>query len=210
MLAREAANKALAINPAKASAHAILGQIAMEHDRDLTAAARHLERAMEPYGLQYSEQPLAVWDHENLRRLREKVDTPICADESVFDDKDALKLMSMGAVDYLNIKLGKSGGIGTALRIEAIARAGGSKCMIGCFAESRLGLTAAAHLACARPNIKFLDLDSAYILKIDPVQGGIRYDQEIGGGIELPETPGLGASIKDDFLESCEQYCVNA
>jgi L-alanine-DL-glutamate epimerase-like enolase superfamily enzyme len=68
-------------------------------------------RAMEPYRLQYSEQPLAVWDYENLRRLRKKVDTPICADESVFDDKDALKLMSMDAVDYLNIKLGKSGGI---------------------------------------------------------------------------------------------------
>jgi len=46
MLAREAANKALAINPAKASALAILGQIAMEHDRDLAAAARHIEHAL--------------------------------------------------------------------------------------------------------------------------------------------------------------------
>jgi len=167
-------------------------------------------RAMEPYRLEYSEQPLAVWDYENLRRLRDKVDTPICADESVFNDKDALKLVSMGAVDYLNIKLGKSGGIAMALRIEAIARAAGAKCMIGCFAESRLALTAAAHLACARPNITFLDLDSAYILKTDPVAGGIIYDKEIGGGIKLPDRPGLGASIKDDFLEACEQYCVKA
>ena len=168
-------------------------------------------RAMEPYRLEYSEQPLAVWDYyENLRRLRDKIDTPICADESVFNDKDALKLVSMGAVDYLNIKLGKSGGIAMGLRIEAIARAAGAKCMIGCFAESRLALTAAAHLACARPNITFLDLDSAYILKIDPVEGGIIYDKKIGGGIKLPDRPGLGASIKDDFLEACEQYCVKA
>ncbi len=167
-------------------------------------------RAMEPYGLQYSEQPLAAWDYKNLRRLREKVDTPICADESLFDDKDALKLVSMGAVDYLNIKLGKSGGIGTALRIDAIAQAAGSKCMIGCFAESRLGLTAAAHLACARPNITFLDLDSVYILKTDPVQGGIIYDEVIGGGITLPDSPGLGASISEEFLQTSEQYCVKA
>ena len=165
-------------------------------------------RAMEPYGLAYSEQPIAAWDYENLRRLRDKVDTPICADESVFDDKDALRLVSMGAVDYLNIKLGKSGGIATGLRIESIARAAGCKCMIGCFAESRLGLTAAAHLASARPNIHFLDLDSALNLKTDPVKGGMIYDDIIGGGISLPDTPGLGASIDEEFLQDCEQYSV--
>jgi L-alanine-DL-glutamate epimerase-like enolase superfamily enzyme len=167
-------------------------------------------RAMEPFDVQYSEQPLAAWDYANLRRLREKADTPICADESLFNDKDALKLASMGAVDYLNIKLGKSGGIGTALRIEAIAGAAGSKCMIGCFAESRLGLTAAAHLACARPNIAFLDLDSAFILNSDPVQGGITYDANIGGGIHLPDTAGLGASFDADFLRDCDHYSVEA
>jgi hypothetical protein len=41
---------------------------------------------MAPLNLQYSEQPLAVWDYNNLARLRDKVDLPICADESVFDD----------------------------------------------------------------------------------------------------------------------------
>lgn len=175
---------------------------------DFPTAVANL-RAMEPLNLQYSEQPLAAWDYENLRRLREKVDTPICADESVFDDRDALKLVSMGAVDYLNIKLGKSGGLATALRIEAIARAAGSKCMIGCFAESRLGLTAAAHLASARPNIHFIDLDSAYVLKTDPVEGGIIYAENPGGGITLPDTPGLGASISEDFLSGCEFYRVS-
>jgi len=175
---------------------------------DYATAVANL-RAMEPYGVAYSEQPIAAWDYDNLRRLRDKVDTPICADESVFDDKDALKLVSMGAVDYLNIKLGKSGGISTALRIEAIGRAAGCKCMIGCFAESRLAMTAAAHLACARPNIHFLDLDSAFNLKTDPVVGGMTYDDEIGGGIHLTDTAGLGASINEEFLQDCEQYSVH-
>ena len=175
---------------------------------DYATAVKNLQ-AMEPYGIAYSEQPIAAWDYENLRRLRDKVDTPICADESVFDDKDALKLVSMGAVDYLNIKLGKSGGINTGLRIEAIARAAGCKCMIGCFAESRLGLTAAAHLACARPNIHFLDLDSPLNLKTDPVSGGMVYSDVTAGGISLPDTPGLGASINEEFLQDCEQYSVH-
>lgn len=160
-------------------------------------------RAMEPLNLQYSEQPLAVWDYDNLARLRDKVDLPICADESVFDDKDALKLIKLGAADYLNIKLGKSGGIHTGLKINAIAEAAGCKCMIGCFGESRLALSAAAHVALARPNIVFLDLDSAYDFVEDPVQGGVRFDQDnIGGSIQVPESPGHGAGFDESALQN--------
>lgn len=151
--------------------------------------------AMKPLNLQYSEQPLAVWDFENIARLRDKVDLPICVDESVFDDKDAYKLVKQGAADFLNIKLGKAGGIHTGLKINAIAEANACKCMIGCFAESRLALTAAAHLAMSRPNIVFLDLDSAYDFTADPVTGGLRYDEEVGGLLHLDDTPGIGASF---------------
>ena len=45
-LAREAINKALAINPDYALAHASLGWIVMSIDNDLVTAARHLERAL--------------------------------------------------------------------------------------------------------------------------------------------------------------------
>ena len=156
--------------------------------------------AMKSLDLQYSEQPLAVWDFDNLARLRDKVDLPICADESVFDHHDALKLINAGAADYLNIKLGKAGGIHTGLKINAIAEAAGCKCMIGCFSESRLALSAAAHLAMARPNICFLDLDSAYSFKTDPVIGGITYDDQIGGLIHVSDRPGHGAAFDEAAL----------
>jgi tetratricopeptide (TPR) repeat protein len=45
--AREAANRALAIDPEYAPAHANLGLSAMLYDCDLAAAARHYERALE-------------------------------------------------------------------------------------------------------------------------------------------------------------------
>jgi L-Ala-D/L-Glu epimerase len=169
---------------------------------DYPTAVANIE-AMAPLHLQYSEQPLAAWDYDGLARLRSKVSLPLCADESVFNDKDALKLIRAGAVDYLNIKLGKSGGIHTALKINAIAEAAGCKCMIGCFGESRLALSAAAHLALARPNIVFLDLDSAYDFQADPVLGGMTYDDTIGGVIHVPDTPGLGATMDEtaDYLK---------
>lgn len=165
---------------------------------DYPAAVANIQ-AMQALELQYVEQPLPAWDYDNLRRLRDKVATPLCADESVFDDKDALKLIATGAVDYLNIKLGKAGGLHTGLKINAIAEAAGCKCMIGCFGESRLGLSAAAHLAMARPNICFLDLDSAFDLEHDPVVGGMQYDDSVGGLIRLDDAPGHGAA----FDENC-------
>jgi tetratricopeptide (TPR) repeat protein len=45
-LAREAANKAIAINPGHADAHASLGDIAVSHDAELLLAARHTEKAL--------------------------------------------------------------------------------------------------------------------------------------------------------------------
>jgi L-alanine-DL-glutamate epimerase-like enolase superfamily enzyme len=169
---------------------------------DYQTALANLQ-AMEGLELQYSEQPVVAADHESLKRLRENTAIPICADESVFDDSDARSLVSGESVDYLNIKLGKSGGIDTALRINSIAEAAQKICMIGCFAESRMALTAAAHLAIARPNIFFIDLDSAYDLKIDPVVGGASFNEEDGGMIYVSDEPGFGTALNDEFINNC-------
>jgi L-alanine-DL-glutamate epimerase-like enolase superfamily enzyme len=168
---------------------------------DFPTAVTVLSR-LQSSGIEYCEQPLVRWDLENGRRLRERVSIPIMADESVFDHHDAFKLVASGCCDYLNIKLAKSGGIHTALKIDAVAEASGSKCMIGCMMESRLALTAAAHVACARPNIRYLDLDSHLQLKQDPIVGGGQWQ---GATITLPDEPGIGAEVDPAFLNSCEQ-----
>lgn len=162
-------------------------------------------RGIESYGIEYCEQPVAHWDFESFRRIRQRVSIPIMADESVFDHHDAFKLTAGGCCDYLNIKLAKSGGIHTALKINAVGEASGVKCMLGCMIETRLGLTAAAHLASARPNIWYLDLDSHLDLKEDPVDGGADWD---GSTITLSDEPGIGAEVKPAFLERCESVTI--
>jgi L-alanine-DL-glutamate epimerase-like enolase superfamily enzyme len=153
------------------------------------------------FDIEYCEEPIAHWNKAAVRYLRERSPIPIMADESLFDHHDALQLASMGACDYFNIKLSKSGGIHTALKINAIAEAAGIQCMMGCMAETALGLSAAAHVVSARPNIAFADLDSAFNKEMQVVTGGITYD---GGWITLPDTPGHGADIKPEVVESLE------
>ena len=156
-------------------------------------------RAISNYNVQYCEQPIKRHDITGLRHLRQHSPIPIMADESLFDATDAIRLVREDAVDYFNIKLSKSGGIFEALNINAIAEAAGIPCMIGCMSESRLGLTANAHFAAARQNVRFCDLDGCFEHADDPVHGGILYN---GYHIELPETPGIGAEIDSTFLKN--------
>jgi L-alanine-DL-glutamate epimerase-like enolase superfamily enzyme len=135
-----------------------------------------------------------------MATVRASTGIPITADESVFDAHDALALLEADSCDYFNIKLAKSSGLRGALRIAAIAESAGKACMLGCMSETRLGLSAAAHLVSARPVIRFADLDSHFDHRVDPVVGGICIDQ---GQVHLPDGPGHGADLDPDFVASC-------
>ena len=171
---------------------------------DLKTAVNTL-RSLEPMGIEYCEQPIAHWDFDNMRRIREQTSIAIMADESLFDHHDAFRLASMGCCDYFNIKLAKSGGIHTALKINAIAEGAGIRCMVGCMTETRLGLSAAAHLVSSRPNICYADLDGYLFLKEDPIVGGAAYRV---GEITVPDTPGHGADVDPVFLKRCTSVTV--
>ncbi len=129
------------------------------------------------------------------------------ADESVFDHHDAFRLAHLGACDYFNIKLSKSGGINKALKIVAVAEASGIKCQVGCMSESRFALTALMHLVLASDNIVHYDMDSSLMLDTDPVTGGIEY---MGAGKwTLGENPGIGADFDDAYLKTMEHISIS-
>ncbi|HVE79512.1 MAG TPA: dipeptide epimerase [Gemmatimonadaceae bacterium] len=135
------------------------------------------------HGVELVEQPVAAHDVEGLRFVRERSRLPVIADESCLVASDIPRLA--GAVDGINIKLAKCGGLREALRMIATARAHGLLVMCGCMIETGLGITAAAHLA---PLLDYADLDGAALLERDPYEGAT-----IGGGrLRIPERPGLG------------------
>ncbi len=164
---------------------------------DRAAAIKSL-RAFEDYDIDFCEQPLRGHDVIGLREVGNSVFITLMADEALHSPTDALRLTSEDAVPYFNIKLAKSGGIYSALQIADIAEAGGRKCMVGCMLESRLGLSASAHFACACESVHFYDLDSCYEHAEDPIEGGICINE---GMIALTNTPGIGAAPSADALK---------
>lgn len=157
-------------------------------------------KALEPYQLQHCEEPLPRWDFMQLAEIKKRSPIPIMSDESCCDPNDLKRLIALNACDKINIKLGKSGGIFNALQMIEIAEDAGINIQIGAFLESRLAMTAFAHLALCSPNIIYFDFDTALMFSKDPVNGGIVYKED--GLIEVPETPGIGATIKREFLLS--------
>ncbi|MEG1240460.1 MAG: dipeptide epimerase [Oscillospiraceae bacterium] len=147
--------------------------------------------AMEDKGLNIElvEQPVPAHDLAGMKYITERVYTPILADESVFTPEDAIKIIQMGAADLVNIKLMKTGGIYEALKICDIAEIYGVECMIGCMLESKLAVTAGAHLCCGRSVITKADLDGPSLCATDPFVGGPTFDEAL---VTMTDAPGLG------------------
>ena len=161
-------------------------------------------QALAPLDIEHCEEPIARWNYLELPRVRVASPIPIMADECLGDEHDAARLIALNACAYMNIKLGKSGGIFHALEIVRLAEQAGIKLQIGAMIESRLAMTAFAHFALCSDQIVHFDFDTALMLREDPVEGGIEYKPN--GVIEVPDTPGLGAVISEQRLmqgESC-------
>jgi len=140
-------------------------------------------------GIELVEQPVAKDDLEGLRRVTQASPLPIIADESAMTPRDVVALR--GCVHGINIKLAKCGGLRQAMKMIHVARAQQMSIMLGCFIESSLGITAAAHLT---PLIDFADLDGHLLIRDDPIRGV----QLRNGRLMIPDRPGIGVQPVTD------------
>lgn len=141
-------------------------------------------------GTELIEQPMPAAMLEETRWLREQIDIPIFADESVKTCHDIPKLS--GVFDGINIKLMKAGGIQEALRMIWSAKMFGMKIMLGCMVESSVAISAAANIS---PLVDFADLDGNLMISEDPFDG-VYINR---GNIVLNDLPGIGVTEKKNF-----------
>jgi muconate cycloisomerase len=134
-------------------------------------------------GVACVEQPLERGREQELVTLWHQSPIPILADESCLTNSDIPALV--GHVHGINIKLMKSGGLSEAMRMIHTARAHGMQVMLGCYGNTSLANTAAAHLGSL---VDYLDLDSQLNLLDDPFIGAL----PVEGRLMPSDLPGLG------------------
>lgn len=147
----------------------------------------------------FLEQPVAPGSVTRLAQVKRGVNVPVVADESLYTVDDALQLIEGKACDVFSIYVGKSGGIGTARKIAAIADAAGVPCTIGSNLELGVASAAMIHLAIATPAVSWpCDILTPFFYEDDilteplDIRAGIAY---------APQKPGLGVELDDDKLK---------
>ena len=163
------------------------------------ATALQAIRALEPYHLDFVEQPVARWDGDGMAEIARAVTVPVMADESCCSTHDALAITRRGGVSILALKLTKSAGILNTMAIARIAEAAGMSCYVGCMIETSLGTAAYLQVALAAAPVTWgCELFGPLLLKGDVVRRPVQYAD---GAILALDGPGLGVEIDEALLK---------
>jgi L-alanine-DL-glutamate epimerase-like enolase superfamily enzyme len=169
-------------------------------------------KKMEKYDLFMFEQPVPWWDIDGMARLRQKVGTPICADEAATELSSLLEIIQKNAADVLFIKVARVGGLSKSLKWLSIAKAANLPVMCGCLTGTGFESAAQTHLIAAcewmghieHENNGPLHQHDVYDTVTNPITDDIaiklpRYEN---GYLYPPEGPGLGVELNEDLVKS--------
>lgn len=172
--------------------------------------ALHALRQLEDVGLESIEQPLPRWDIVGMARLRQKIGTPVYADEAAQELHHIREIIERQAADGLFIKMQKAGGLLKSQRWLTMARVAGLPVLTGCMSGSGLEASPAAHLLVSdqwasqftHENLGPVTNNARFDTVNPPITADIaknvpRYED---GKLWPNEGPGLGVELNEDFI----------
>jgi L-alanine-DL-glutamate epimerase-like enolase superfamily enzyme len=164
------------------------------------AGAKYVARAFEDIGVGILEQPLPADQFSAMTELRRATRIPLAVDEASVSPSDFLNHVVAGLVDYLIIKVTRSGGLWPSLQQIAIAQAVGMPMLVSGLTDGLLTKLAACQLASvfgiegpvALNGSQFIDETGLYPAKSEV---------ESGGNVRLNDAPGIGVEPDLDYLK---------
>lgn len=160
-------------------------------------------RQMEPFDIQYAEQPVPWYDLDGMARVRNSVAIPIAADESCTGFQEALALVQHQACDVFVVYVSEAGGLIRAQQIVRLAEEVGIACVLGTWAELGIGTIAGLHLIASSRNFPFAN-DTHYPMMQDDILSPMLMFQD--GQLRVPEGPGLGVVPDPQKVERFAQW----
>jgi muconate cycloisomerase len=161
--------------------------------------ARRVVDAFSEAGVDVLEQPMAADRLHLLRALRQNCSLPLAVDEASVGAADFFAYASEGLVDYLVVKVTRSGGIWPTLQQIAIAEAAGLPLLVSGLTDSLLTKVAVCQVAlvygfegpAALNGSQFIDERALF-----PDKARIEFD----GGVHLGHEPGIGVRPNEAAL----------
>ncbi len=144
------------------------------------------------------EQPVPRWNLDGMVRLRDRLNVPLMADESVCTPADAVTLVRHNAADAFALKLAKAGGFRATEQVVGVAVGAGIPCYMGCMRETGVGTAAYAHFSAASRAVSLgCELFGPLMMVDDVISEPIQYES---GHIVVPRGPGLGVRLDEDKM----------
>jgi L-Ala-D/L-Glu epimerase len=160
---------------------------------DAVRAIREIER----HDLEFVEQPCRSL--RELAEVRQRVSTPIAADESISTMRELRRAIELDACDVVNIKLASTGGFKPSRELLREARAHGLDAFLSSTLDGPWGIAAALQLAAAEEislacGLATLDLFTGDLARALP--------QARRGTLKVPQGPGLGVQLDPAALDA--------
>ncbi|WGM20455.1 o-succinylbenzoate synthase [Paenarthrobacter sp. OM7] len=146
------------------------------------------------------EQPFAAANFLAHARLQAAINTPVCLDESIETIFDLETAIELEALQVLNIKVSRMGGLSAAISAHDLCMAHGIP--VWCGGMHEFGVGRAANVA--------LSSLPGFVMPSDVSASEKYYHQDIvtqpitasGGRVRVPTAPGLGYEVDVAFLEA--------
>jgi len=167
------------------------------HGTWTVAEAKAFCRMVEDCDLYWLEEPVTADDKVGLAEVRRASAVPISTGESEFTRHDFREIAELRAADVLQPDLAIAGGITEGVRIAAIASAYNLRLAPHLWSGAP---AFAAGLALAASQSAGFILE--YALGANPLLHELVHEKfpVIDGEIEIPDRPGLGITVNEDFI----------
>ncbi|HEY7312569.1 MAG TPA: mandelate racemase/muconate lactonizing enzyme family protein [Gemmataceae bacterium] len=153
-----------------------------------------LARDLEPYHLEYFEQPMPFSCIGEAARLRHRTRTPIALNESVTTPELVMQILQLRAADVLLPDTYQGGGILAVKKAAVLCEAAGVPCVFHCAHDLGLKTAAMLHVVASSPNFPLANDCTYYGLEDDIIAPLHRIE---GGYMIVPEGPGLGVTVDE-------------
>ena len=146
------------------------------------------------------EQPLWADDFYFHSMLQQRLETPICLDESIRNRRDSLAAIEMESCRIINVKLGRVGGFSEAIAIHNATQERGIPVWCGGMLESGVGRSHNIALSTLENFSLPGDVSaSSRYWKEDIIEPEVTVTPE--GEIHVSNAPGRGYEVRTDLVE---------
>lgn len=169
---------------------------------DVSTSIKVIRELEKTGAIESIEQPVKKWNIFGIKEIRDKVNTPIMIDETVFGIEDAINAIKLGIADIINLKICKVGGLYQSKKIASMAEASGMSCTVGSNLELGIGIAASLHFVASTPVVnKPSDfICGLYLHQYDLIDNSL-FDLIDNGRMKLLTSPGLGVELKKEILQ---------